>query len=101
MAIGAIEFTTISRSQDHTIMKHNEDNKGVLLQNQIDEDKKQRIEHNTKQVVKKDDASWQQKKFDAKEKGNGSYQGDGGKNRQKESDGKVIAKGRPGFDIKI
>ena len=101
MAIGAIELTTISRSQDYTAIKHNEDNKGVLQQSQIGVDKKQQIDHNTKQVLKKDDVSWQQKKFDAKDKGNGSYQGDGGKKRQKDADGKVIAKGYTGFDIKI
>ena len=44
------------------------------------------------------------KRFDAKEKGNGSYEGDGGAKRrreEKEKDGKVILKGQSSFDIKI
>ena len=36
------------------------------------------------------------------EKGNGNYQGDGGKNKKKKSqDGKVITKPEGGFDMKI
>ena len=102
MAIGAIELTTISRTHDYSTIKHNEDNKGILQQSQLGVDRKHEIEHNTKQVTRKEDAMWQQKKFDAKDKGNGAYQGDGGQKRKKEADGKVIAKGGyTGFDIKI
>ena len=32
MAFGAIELTTISRAQDYTTIKHNEDNKVVVDQ---------------------------------------------------------------------
>ena len=86
MAFGSIEFTTISRAQDYSAIKHNEDNKGMVDQNS-------------------DNAQWYEKKPDAKEKGNGKYSGDGGKNRKKQQAAKpqekMVVKNAGGFDLKI
>lgn len=102
MAFGSIELGTIARSQDYTTIKQNEDNKGIAQQNNLVHQMQQETEHKTRQVTHSDNADWQQKKFDAREKGNGSYAGDGGsKKKKKEPDGRVLIKGREGFDIKI
>lgn len=103
MAMGAIELGTIVRSQDYTTIKQNEDNKSVSQQSVLVQDRQKEDTQKTRQVNQSDDAQWQQKKFDAREKGNGSYEGDGGSKRKKEKepDGKVVLKGRSGFDIKI
>lgn len=103
MAMGAIELGTIARSQDYTTIKQNEDNKNVDQQSILIQDRQKEDNQKTKQVNQSDDTQWQQKKFDAREKGSNSYEGDGGSKRKKEKepDGKVILKGRGGFDIKI
>lgn len=103
MAMGAIELGTVVRSQDYTTIKQNEDNKNTAQQSLLVQDREKEDTQKTKQVNQSDNAEWQQKKFDARDKGNGSYEGDGGSKRKKEKepDGKVILKGRGGFDIKI
>ena len=60
------------------------------------------VEKQTQRVNEKDKAENRQKKFDAKEKGNNEYHGDGGQNRKKEKkepDGKVLLKGVSTFEI--
>ena len=53
-------------------------------------------------MVHSDNAEFMKKKHDAKEKGNGSYQGDGGRNRkQVEPEGRVVKKPEGGFDMKV
>lgn len=103
MAMGAIELATIARSQDYTTIKHNEDNRGIAQQNNLTHNMRQEVEQKVKQVNQSDNADWQKKKFDARDKGNGSYAGDGGKGRKKEpeADGRVLVKKQGGFDIKI
>ena len=103
MAMGSIELGTIARSQDYTTIKQNEDNKNIAQQSVLIQDREKEDTQKTKQVNQSDNAEWQQKKFDAREKGSNSYEGDGGSKRKKEKepDGKVILKGRSGFDIKI
>lgn len=103
MAMGSIELGTIVRSQDYTTIKQNEDNKSVSQQNVLIQDRQKEDTQKTRQVNQSDDAQWQQKKFDARDKGSGSYEGDGGSRRKKEKepDGKVVLKGPGGFDIKI
>lgn len=103
MAMGPIEMGTVARSQDYTMIKQNEDNKNIAQQSVLVQDKQKEDTQKTKQVNQTDDTQWQQKKFDAREKGSGSYEGDGGRKRkrEKEPDGKVVVKGRGGFDIKI
>ena len=101
MAFGAIELTTISRAQDYSAVKHNEDNKGFVDQTNISQQVEKTAEQRAREVHSSDDAQWHQKNPDAKEKGNNEYQGDGGRQRKKEPKEKMVVKGRGGFDIKI
>ena len=102
MAYGAIELTTISRSQDYATIKHNEDNKVGVDQNNFSNQVQKAVEQNVREVHSGDDARWGQSRPDAKEKGNGSYAGDGGRKRKKnQEDGKVVLKNKGGFDMKI
>ena len=102
MSFGSIELATIARTQDFTTIKHNEDSKGPLMQNMAEQKVQKDITQKVRQVNKKDEPAWQNKKFDAREKGSNSYQGDGGKNRKGKSTESIIKKGIDrGFDIKI
>lgn len=101
MAFGSIELTTISRAQDYSAIKHNEDNKAFADQAngqvQVQKNEQQR----TREVHSSDDAQWHDDKPDARKKGNGTYYGDGGKRRKKQEQQRVATKERGGFDIKI
>lgn len=105
MTISRVEIQgQITRAQDFTNIKHNEDNKGAVEQAQITDNSDRAVELRLHHVNSSQNADNMQKKMDAKEEGSNQYQGDGGKNRKnkKEPDGKVIVKGKPsGFDLKI
>lgn len=104
MAFGSIELTTISRAQDYSAVKQNEDNKGQLLQGNGMVQVEKHEQQQTREVHGGSNVEWYEKRPDAREKGNGSYSGDGGKKRKKAA-GEQAAKGkngvRQGFDIKI
>lgn len=103
MAMGSMDIAAITRSQDYTTIKHNEDNKGIAQQANLVHNKQREVEDRLKQVNEGDNTAWQNKKFDAKEKGNNSYSGNGGseKKKKQEPDGRVVLKGQNSFDIKI
>lgn len=105
MSISRIELQgTVARAQDFTTIKQNEDNKGMVGQLNIQKQTDESIEQKVQQVHQGDDVEQHEKRFDAKDKGNGQYSGDGGKKRKREDkpeDGKVIIKGRANFDIKV
>lgn len=102
MAFGSIELTTISRAQDYSAVKHNEDNKGMVDQTNIGAQVQKLTEQRTREVHSADNAQWHEKKPDAKEKGNNSYSGDGGKRRKNsQAGGKPDVKRQGGFDMKI
>lgn len=102
MAFGSIEFTTISRAQDYSAIKHNEDNKGMVDQVNFGEQFQKTVDQNIREVHSSDDTKWRESRPDAKEKGNGQYSGDGGSRRKKRQPlEQVVAKGRGGIDIKI
>ena len=109
MAFGSIELTTISRAQDYTTIKHNEDNKVNVDQANFSQQFQKTTEQNIREVHSSDNTQWHEQKPDAKEKGNGKYAGDGGKRRKKPvtqgqvtvTQGQVTVKGRGGFDMKI
>ena len=101
MAFGAIELTTISRAQDYSAVKHNEDNKGFVDQTNISQQVEKTAEQRVREVHSSDNTEWHQNNPDAKEKGHNEYQGDGGRQRKKESTERMVVKGRGGFDIKI
>lgn len=102
MAFGAIELTTVSRSQDYTTIKHNEDNKVAVDQANFSEQFQKTSEQNIREVHSSDNTQWHEKRPDAREKGNGQYSGDGGRKRkEKQTQERVVVKGRTGFDMKI
>lgn len=105
MTISRVELQgQVTRAQDFTTIKQNEDNKGMVDQTNFQRQFDQTVEGRLRQVQQGDRAENEGKKYDAKEKGNGSYSGDGGKKRkkdEKEKDGKVFLKGQGSFDIKI
>ena len=101
MAFGSIELTTVSRAQDYSMIKHNEDNKGFVDQTNIIQQTEKTTEQRIREVHSSDDTQWHQKNPDAKEKGNNEYQGDGGKNRKKGASERMVVKSRGGFDMKI
>lgn len=104
MAIGSISLQgQITRAQDFSTLKQNEDNKVVVDQGNFQTHFNKEVHQNLNRVRQSDNTENQGKKFDAKEKGNGEYSGDGGKRRrQQEKDGHVQQQGvYRGFDMKI
>lgn len=103
MTISRVELQgQVTRAQDFTTIKHNEDNKGMIDQTNFQRQFDQSVENKARQVQQGDEAENRGKRFDAKDKGNGSYAGDGGRKRKKEEkDGKVVLKGQNNFDMKI
>lgn len=104
MAIGPIELQgTIARTQDYSSIKQNEDLKGLIDQGNFQNHFNKEINERPHQVTHSDNADFHERKFDAKEKGDNEYSGDGGKGRKrkKEETGKVQLKGQSSFDVKI
>ncbi len=101
MAFGSIELTTISRAQDYSTMKQNEDNKPIAdqMNGQFQVQKNER--QMTREVRGSSNTQLQEKKPDAREKGNGEYYGDGGRQRKQQPKEKMVVKGKGGFDIKV
>lgn len=93
----------VQNSQDVTNVKQNQDNKPLVQQTNINIAQQKEIQIKQENVVKKDDADYNQKKFDAKDKGSNEYSGhknDKKKNIKKE-DGKVRVKEQSNFDMRI
>ena len=105
MAIGHIELQgQISRAQDFTTIKHNEDTRSSVEQANVSTQFSKIVEEHVKRVNQGEQPEYQNKKFDAKDKGSNEYNGDGGRNRKKEkreADGKVLIKGVGNFDISL
>ncbi len=103
MTISRVELQgQLTRAQDFTTIKHNEDHKAVVDQTNFQRQFDQTVDNKLRQVHHGEQAENEGRKFDAKEKGNGTYSGDGGRKRKNdEKDGKVVLKGQGGFDIKI
>lgn len=101
MAFGSIELTTISRAQDYSAIKHNEDNKAMLDQANGQFQVQKNESQKTRQVNSSDNTEWHDDKPDARKKGNGEYYGDGGRRRKQQPKEQVTIKGRGGFDMKI
>ena len=104
MAIGQVELNSaMTRIQDFTTIRHNEDQRGMVQQNQIQQQFSKQLDTHIRHVAKSEQSEYQNKKFDAKEKGSNQYSGDGGKHRKKDrgSDGKYYRTSETGFDVKI
>lgn len=119
MAIGPVILNgVVSVSNDYSAIKHNEDNKGMLHQQgfQVQMEKQLDIRHT--RITENEQMRKEERKFDAREKGDNEYTGDGGKKRRRQDDmkqekpvnpmnhanhanGKVTSKGQSSFDIKI
>lgn len=110
MAIGQVELNqAMTRIQDYTTQKHNEDQRGTLQQTQAQAKFNQDLNQDIHRVLKisqeeyQNRTEYQNKKFDARDKGSNQYTGDGGKQRKMnaKSEDKVTPKKTSGFDIRI
>lgn len=104
MAIGMIEFQgTIQRTQDFTTIKQQENTKPAVDQSNFQIQTDKRVDEKTKQVTRGDDTAKNENHADAKEKGKGSYAGDGGARRKKNvpQEGRVVLKGTSHFDMSV
>lgn len=105
MSISRIEMQgQITRAQDFTTIKHNEDNKGQIDQANFQISVDKNADDGAHHVNDGERAENRKNATDGEGRGE-SYQGDGGRKRQKPKDdldrGKMIVKGRSGFDLKI
>ena len=104
MAIGMIEFQgTIQRTQDYTTIKQQEDSKPAVDQSNLQVQTDRRVDEKLRQVSRGDDTAKNENHADAKEKGKGSYAGDGGAKRKKSvsQEGRVVLKGISHFDMSV
>ena len=83
MAINPVDWNNaMTRTQDYNTIKHNEDTKGFVDQSNFQTSLKKEVDNKLSQVHKKDDTEYNQKKFDAKDKGQNEYSGNGGSKRK-------------------
>lgn len=102
MAFGSIEIVSLTRTQDYTTIKHQEDSRGFVNQSEIGQQMEKKTEQMSHEVHSSDNTDWHNKKFDARDKGANEYSGDGGKKRKQNSkQDKVVVKGHQSFDMKI
>lgn len=103
MAISPIELNgMVGRTQDFSAVRHNEEQKGMVDQSNFQNHLEQEVKQNISTVRRQDNAEWKNKKFDAKDKGDGEYTGDGGQNRKKgTAKVTVLNKSQGKFDIKV
>lgn len=93
----------MGRTQDISPIKHNEDNKPIVAQQQIATTNEKQVDIRQEQVNQRTDDDMD-KEYDASREGGGQeYQGNRGKKKKKEEDedGVVVVKSRATFDIKI
>lgn len=105
MPIRPIELNgVISRVQDIGTMKQNEDNKPLVDQSRFQTHFNKEVEHHQKKVRDADNSDNYQKKYDAKEKGNGTYYAKQDKKKKNKKQDEKISKKKMennGFDISI
>lgn len=106
MAIGFVEMQgQITRAQDFTSIKHNEDTRPMVDQANFGQQMTRQIERQVSRVNEGKQPEYQEKNFDAKEKGDNEYNGDGGRARKKKleenADGKVLMKKADHFDFSV
>ncbi len=106
MSIGPVILNgVVTASQDYSNIKQNADNKGMLHQQGFQVQLEKQIDVRHTRITENEQMRKEERKFDAREKGDNEYFGDGGKRKQKKEtpneNGKVIVKGQRSFDIKI
>lgn len=102
--ISPIHFSGIvQRTNDISTLKQHQDEKPLVDQGNFQQTVRKNTEHTTKEVAKKDNADYNQQKYDAKEKGKGQYmkQEQQRKKEQQAENKSVVKKASTGFDIKI
>lgn len=107
MAIRPVEIQgVVQRSQDMSQIKQNQDVKPQTDQNNIQIQIHHEVQQNSQQVTKFENSDKKENRYDAKEKGNGSYY-ENQKKKQKKKDedteeGSVKVKSAiSNFDVKI
>ena len=73
MTIRPVDFATIQRTDDVGMMKHQQDAKPVVEQQNIQVEIKKQEYHDASQVKHKDNASKEEERFDAREEGKNKY----------------------------
>ena len=103
MALGPVEMNGIlQRTQDISIIKQNEDNRGLLVQTNIQNEAEQEIDHAMHQVHDADNSRDSEGEFDARREGRNKYMKTTTKKKKEpKTEGKVVVKGRGGFDISV
>lgn len=83
--------------------QYNAENRPMTEQQTITQQVQKDINVHSQQVNKKDNADNETGKYDAKDKSNNEYSGEGNSRKKKKSDGKVFVKGQGSadFDVKI
>lgn len=105
MAISPVEMISmVPKSQEASYMKHSEVHKPITEQQVMATKMNQEIKHNSAQAVPTKKSVNQEYRYDAKEKGNNSYEG----NKKKKKDSKKEESGNEknrssfgGIDIRI
>ncbi len=97
MAIGFVEMQgQVTRAQDFTAIKHNEDTKAMVEQSNFGQQMTKQVDRQVNRVNEGKQPEYQEHKFDAKDKGSNEYHGDGGRSRKQKPgtnpDGKVLMK---------
>lgn len=106
MAIGFVEMQgQITRAQDFTSIKHNDDSRGMIEQANVGQQMTKQVEKQVHRVNQGQQPEYHERKFDAKDKGDNEYRGDGGKKRKKKPgenpDGKVLMKKADHIDFSV
>ncbi len=103
MSIGPLNLNgAISRVQDISIIKQNEDQKPMTDQTNIHHNLTKEVTTKQERVHDADDTDNHGKKYDAKEKGNGAYSNQNGQRKKDEKKEQPIAPvPTSAFDIKI
>lgn len=102
--IRPVDFSgLVQRTPEATTMKHNEDNRPLVEQQNLYQKSDKDIRRSQQMVTQKEDSKYHQKKYDAKEKGNGQeYQRHQQKKKDDKKEDRVIKVGHTGgFDIKV
>lgn len=101
MGVRPVDVITMQQMPEVTQIKHNDEVRPVMQQANIVTNVQKEINHRAEQVNQKSDIDNRQRRFDAKDKSDNEYHGNGNK-KHKASDGVVKVKGTiSGFDIKI
>ncbi|MCI8327509.1 MAG: hypothetical protein HFI37_07015 [Lachnospiraceae bacterium] len=103
MTIRPVDFATIQRTDDVGMMKHQQDAKPTVEQQNIQVEIRKQEFQQASQVRHADDAENNSDHFDAREEGKNKYSKNGAKKKKGvKSDGKVMQKStQGGFDIKV